>query len=272
MFFAPDIVLKSGIFAVPEGTNTLEEVFIMLKNPVPTEEEITLLPGWHKGEMAEAFKKNNIEGDLLAEEKSVIAALSPKYPFLIGKESLEWFLMPDTYRITGWTNVTTMVSKMLDNFVIRIYDPFLASGKPVEAFYDVLILASIVGEEEKSSTQLPIVADILKKRLRQGWQIGADITVCYADLLPGSECQKYVNNYYSLSREAREAKNNVYDTRSKVWLPPTPIASMSKAAFVATLDATAETPAWFYLHDSKWIIHTATTDTEHEQNKSTYLR
>ncbi len=105
---------------------------------------------------------------------------------------------------------------MLDNFVIRIYDPFLASGKPVEAFYDVLILASIVGEEEKSSTQLPIVADILKKRLRQGWQIGADITVCYADLLPGSECQKYVNNYYSLSREAREAKNNVYDTRSKV--------------------------------------------------------
>jgi len=60
-----------------------------------------------------------------------------------------------------------MVSKMLDNFQKRIYTPFLESGKPVDAFYDVLILASIVGEEEKSSTQLPIVADILKKRLRQ---------------------------------------------------------------------------------------------------------
>jgi len=56
---------------------------------------------------------------------------------------------------------------MLDNFQKRIYTPFLESGKPVDAFYDVLILASIVGEEEKSSTQLPIVADILKKRLRQ---------------------------------------------------------------------------------------------------------
>jgi hypothetical protein len=33
----------------------------MLQNPVTTEEEITLLPGWHKGEIAEAFKKNNVE-------------------------------------------------------------------------------------------------------------------------------------------------------------------------------------------------------------------
>jgi len=272
MFFAPDIVLRSGIFAVPEGTNTLEEVFVMLKNPTPTEEEITLLPGWHKGEMAEAFKKNNIDGDLIQEEKNLIATLAPKYPFLAGKTSLEGFLMPDTYRITGGTDLKTMVSKMLDNFVIRIYDPFVASGKPVDAFYDVLILASIVGEEEKSSSQLPIVADILKKRLRQGWHIGADITVCYAELIPGNECQKYVNNHYSQSREVRDAKNNIYDTRTKIGLPPTPIASISKEAFMATLNATAETPAWYYLHDSEGIIRTATSEAEHEANKSKYLR
>ncbi len=61
MFFAPSIELKSGIFAVPEGTNTLEEVFEMLQNPAPTEEEITLLPGWHKGEVAAIFKEHMIE-------------------------------------------------------------------------------------------------------------------------------------------------------------------------------------------------------------------
>lgn len=180
--------------------------------------------------------------------------------------------MPDTYRIAGGTDATTMVSKMLDNFNKKIYTPFLTSGKPIDAFYDVLTLASIVGEEEKSSTQLPIVADILKKRLRQGWQIGADITVCYAELIPGSECQKYVNNYYSLSSEARAAKNNPYDTRSKMGLPPTPIASMTTEAFIATLNATAETPAMYYLHDSNGVIHTAVTGAEHTQNKATYLR
>ena len=83
MFFAPDVTLKFGIFAVPEGTNTLEEVYAMLQNPTPTEEEITLLPGWHKGEISEAFKKNNIEGDLLQEESTIITKLSPKYPFLV---------------------------------------------------------------------------------------------------------------------------------------------------------------------------------------------
>jgi UPF0755 protein len=139
----------------------------MLKNPTPTEEEITLLPGWHKGEIAEVFKKHNIDGDLLKEEQDIIKTLSPKYPFLSGKSSLEGFLMPDTYRIIGGMSVTDMVAKMLDNFSKRIYTPFLASGKPADAFYDVLILASIVGEEEKSTSQMPLVADILKKRLRQ---------------------------------------------------------------------------------------------------------
>lgn len=166
-FFAPDVTLKSGIFAVPDGTNTLEEVFQILGNPTPTEEEITLLPGWHKSEISAAFKKQNIDGDLLSEEQTIIDSLSSKYPFLIGKTSLEGFLMPDTYRITGGTDVTTMVDKMLANFNKKIYTPFLVSGKPADAFYDVLILASIVGEEEKSSTQMPIVADILKKRLRK---------------------------------------------------------------------------------------------------------
>ncbi len=116
----------------------------MLKNPTPTEEQITLLPGWHKGEISSAFKKRNIDGDLLIEEKNIITTLSTKYPFLAGKTSLEGFLMPDTYRIAGGTDVTTMVDKMLANFNKRIYEPFLSSGKPVDAFYDVLILASIV--------------------------------------------------------------------------------------------------------------------------------
>lgn len=272
MLFAPSIELESGIFAVPEGTNTLEEVFQILENPTPTEEEITLLPGWHKGEVSEVFKKHFIEGDLITEEKNILAALAPKYPFLVWKTSLEWFLMPDTYRIVWGTDVTTMVAKMLDNFEKRIYTPYLASGRPTDLFYDVLILASIVGEEEKSASQMPIVADILKKRLRQGWHIGADITVCYAELIPGSECQKYVNNYYSLTREARTAKNNQYDTRDKTGLPPTPIAGMAANTFITTMNATAETEAWYYLHDSGGVIRTAKTGAEHEQNKATYLR
>lgn len=55
-------------------------------------------------------------------------------------------------------------------------------------------------------------------------------------------------------------------------LTPTPIASVTGEAFMATLNASAENPAWYYLHDSQGIIRTATTEAEHEQNKSQYLR
>lgn len=88
-------------------------------------------------------------GDLLAEEQNLITTFSPKYPFLAGKTTLEGFLMPDTYRITGSASVEDVVGKMLQNFNRRIYQPFLESGKPLDAFYDVLILSSIVQEEEK---------------------------------------------------------------------------------------------------------------------------
>lgn len=157
--------------------------------------------------------------------------------------------MPDTYRITGSASVEDVVGKMLQNFNKKIYQPFLQSGKPLDAFYDVLTLASIVQEEEKSASNVPIVAGILKKRLREGMKIGADVTVCYEELISGGECQKFVNAYYSTSRESRQAKNYRYDTRNIVGLPPTPIAGVTGDTFMATLNATTDGAALFYLHD-----------------------
>ncbi|MEI6711638.1 MAG: endolytic transglycosylase MltG [bacterium] len=211
-------------------------------------------------------------GDLLTEEKTLITTFTPKYPFLAGKTSLEGFLMPDTYRISGSTSVEEVVGKMLQNFNKKIYQPFLQSGKPLDAFYDVLTLASIVQEEEKNPTNVPIVAGILKKRLREGMKIGADVTVCYEELIPGGECQKFINAFYATSRESQQLKNYQYDTRNKAGLPPTPIAGVTSDTFFATLNATTDGTALFYLHDKQGIIHTATTDAEHEQNKATYLR
>jgi UPF0755 protein len=270
--FGPDLTLKQGTFKIDESVTTIDELFEALKNPTPTEDDIMFLPGWHKGEVAVELKEKWIIGDLLTEEQTLIATFTPKYPFLAGKTSLEGFLMPDTYRITGSASVEDVVGKMLQNFDRRIYQPFLASGKPIDAFYDVLILSSIVQEEEKNSTNVPTVAGILKKRLRQGIPLGADVTVCYEELKLWSECQKFVNNYYSLSREARQAKNYRYDTRNTQWLPPTPISGVTDATFLATLNATADGTALFYLHDMQWNIYTAATDAEHEQNKTNYLR
>lgn len=270
--FGPDLKLSQWTFKIDESVTTISKLLDALQNPTPTEDDIMFLPGWHKGEISAEMKEKWVIGDLIAEESALITEFTPKYPFLAGKTSLEWFLMPDTYRITGDASVEQVVGKMLQNFNKRIYQPFLSSGKPVEAFYDVLILSSIVQEEEKNPANIPTVAGILKKRLRQSIPLWADVTVCYESLTFWPECQKFVNAHYRLSKDDRLAKNYRYDTRNTTGLPPTPISGVSGPTFLATLNATADGTALFYLHDMQWLIHTADTDAEHEQNKSTYLR
>ncbi len=247
--FGPELTLKQGTFKIDESVTTISELLVALENPTPTEDDIMLLPGWHKGEIAAEMKEKGVIGDLLTEEQNLITTFTPQYPFLAGKTSLEGFLMPDTYRITGSASVEDVVGKMLQNFDRRIYQPFLKTGKPLDAFYDVLTLASVVQEEEKNSANVPTVAGILKKRLRQSMPLGADVTVCYEELKPGTDCQKFVNSYYSLPRETRQAKNYRYDTRNTTGLPPTPIAGVTSNTFFATLNATADGEALFYLHD-----------------------
>lgn len=55
--FGPDLTLKQGTYKIDESVTTIRQLFEALKNPVPTEDDIMLLPGWHKGEVAEAMKK-----------------------------------------------------------------------------------------------------------------------------------------------------------------------------------------------------------------------
>jgi len=55
---------------------------------------------------------------------------------------------------------------MLDRFREKIYNEYQSYTGELE-FYDTLKLASIVEEEEKTSDNKPVVAGILKKRMRE---------------------------------------------------------------------------------------------------------
>ena len=61
-------------------------------------------------------------------------------------------------------------------------------------YFDLFILcswrflASIVEREERDSSQKPIVADILAKRVKEGIPMGADATVCYGYAKTQKQC------------------------------------------------------------------------------------
>lgn len=230
---------------------------------------ITILPGWHIGEV-DAYLQNTMGvSGLVLNQRALLQKFSSDFAFLEGVSSLEGFLYPDTYRVYPDATLEQVVSVMLAGFEKQIYNSY--SGETGDlSFYDTLKLASIIEEEEKSSTNRPMVADVYKKRLRDNWQLGADATLCYEGLIPGDACRKFVNEYYALGLSDRQAKGYVYDTRISVGLPPTPISSVSVSSFDAVVNS-KDNPYYYYLHDSSGNIHFGVDAADHAANKQKYI-
>ncbi|MDP3994889.1 MAG: endolytic transglycosylase MltG [bacterium] len=100
-----------------------------------------------------------------------------------------------------------------------------------------VVMASLVEEETKTNLERPIVAGILYKRLKAGWLLQVDVAP---------------------------------ETYKKLGLPQTPIANPGLMSIEAVLSP-EESDYWFYIHDSKGVIHFAKTIEEHNDNIRKYL-
>jgi len=187
------------------------------------------------------------------------------FVFLSDVESLEWYLYPDTYAINPNTfTVKTLAVKMLENFQSKVIDSRIISDMWSIEIFDIITLASIVEKEERDPAERPTVAGILKKRLDEGWMIGADITVCYPFRLTAEQCKLSVTKYlYEV---------NDYNTRQKVGLPAGPIWNPSRESISAVVNP-VDSPYYYYLHDTlTGKIYYWRDNAEHERNKRLYLR
>jgi cell division protein YceG involved in septum cleavage len=103
----------------------------------------------------------------------------------------------------------------------------------------------------------------LKKRVDEKWAVWADATACYPYKITHKECTPtFIWQHIT--------DDNAYNLRKHIWLPPTPIGNPSAKTIKATVFY-KKTPHYFYLHDNDWVIHYATTNKEHEFNKSKFM-
>ncbi len=126
--------------------------------------------------------------------------------------------------------------------------------------YEILIIASIVEKEEFNKKNMPYIADILIRRYKNGWFLGADWTLCYGLKIISKECSKYLYNDYL------KDKNNLYNTRARKWLPPTPVWNPSIYSIKSVLYP-KKNNYWYYLHGCNWKIYFARNASEHNFNK-----
>lgn len=78
-----------------------------------------------------------------------------------------------------------ILDRLLSEWQTKIGTTYMTLG---DKAYENLILASIVEREERVSSEKPVVADILAKRVREGIPMGADATVCYGYAKTQKQC------------------------------------------------------------------------------------
>jgi UPF0755 protein len=180
--------------------------------------------------------------------------------FLTMAKPYEGYLFPDTYFLYENADPKDVVAMLRETFMEKIKPVLLevqAFGKPVE---DVITMASLVEREANSSADRRIIAGILWKRIQARMPLQLDAPF-----------------YYILNKESAEltradlAMDSPFNLYKHVGLPPTPISNPGLSAIIDTINPTA-TDYWYYLSDSKGVMHYAATHDGHVANKAKYLK
>lgn len=257
------INLKAWTYSFDSNLTLKELLSKWLNSPDSLDQEITILPGRNIYDIDDYLSNKWVikEWELIALSENIPDDIMSKYSFLTNANYLEWFLYPDTYRVALEAKIEDIISIQLDEFQTKIMSKYNLNW---DKLYKNMIMASIVQKEEKDTTNQPIVAWILLKRLNQKIAIWADATVCYQYKIISKECTP------SFIGEKIYIKS-AYNTRSQLGLPPTPISNFTNNTFDSVVNPDTS-DYYYYLHDNEWGIHYAKTLNEHVRNKNLYIK
>lgn len=149
------------------------------------------------------------------------------YGLMVGapRSSLEGYLMPDTYRFPRHLRETELIRVMLENWNAKVLRPnrerFAKSDLPIDK---VVTIAAMIEREARLPGDRPLIASVVRNRLRRKMPLQIDATVLYA-----LGKHKTVVTLEDLKVESP------YNTYRRVGLPPGPICSPGAASIQAAL-------------------------------------
>jgi UPF0755 protein len=171
--------------------------------------------------------------------------------------SLEGLLAPDTYAFLPNASATDVLQRLTHRFD-EIADGIDLSGGAARIGrtpYDVIKVASLIQSEIKLAADGPKVASVVYNRLDRGMPLQIDATVLYA-----------IGRRSASNTAAERASTSPYNTYRVRGLPPTPIATVTRASLLAALRPATTTFLYYVLagHDGHHAF--ASTYAEHLRN------
>lgn len=251
--------LKAGWYDIPEKTSIagIVEIFTTGKTAV---RKVTIPEGRASWEMPAYFRKAHPEFDSTKWESIVH---DPAFARELGieAESLEGYLLPDTYPI-GIGATEKDVARQMVRANKKLRDEMEAKGSPLwkelGGWHKVLTLASVVEEETGKTDERQLIAGVFINRLRQGIPLGADPTVRFV-----------FRNLTGPIYKSQLQSESPYNTRRFPGLMPGPISNPGRKAVEAVLYPQKTDALYFVAKDDGSGTHFfAKSLSEHNRYKS----
>jgi UPF0755 protein len=152
---------------------------------------------------------------------------SPEFARKLGIESntLEGYLMPDTYHFIWGDEEENIISRLVEEFKKFYNDTFKIRAKELGlTTHQVITLASIVEGEAMYEDEKPRIAGVYLNRLKRNMPLEADPTIQY--IIPDGPRRLY---YKDLTIQSP------YNTYLNKGLPPGPVNNPGKSSILAVL-------------------------------------
>lgn len=243
--------LEPGTYTFSRGMGAVSTAVALDQ---PEYKYISILEGLRKGQIAQIIgAKLNWE-----EEKiNIFSEVQPICP-LKGQEG---YLASGTYLIHVEEEAEVVEQTMQDTFH-EVLNEMGLEEKDV-SIPQIITIASLIQREAAGKSDMRLISGIIHNRLEIGMPLQIDATLQY---VKGDE-----NEWWPVPKSEDKKIESPFNTYQNVGLPPTPIATPGKEAIKAALNP-MKTDCLFYLHDSRRIIHCATTYEQHKRNIRYYLK
>ncbi|KKR19902.1 MAG: Aminodeoxychorismate lyase [Candidatus Moranbacteria bacterium GW2011_GWA2_39_41] len=246
------------------GNMTIPEIAVVITNPKKVFEQVLFKEGWTAAQMAWELQAHGFDGKAFLEiVNKPLQDLISQFSVLSDKPkaaSLEGYLFPDTYYFAKEATPEGIVKKILNNTEIKFDNSLRAEiKKQNKAFFDVLIVASIVEREVSTEADRALVSGLFWNRLNVGQALQSDATLSYI-----------LNDKEDAHSLAQTKIDSPYNTYANKGLPIGPVANPGLSAIKATIYP-KDSPYNYFLSDPKTgqTIFSATFP-EHVANKSKY--
>lgn len=249
--------LQAGTYELTTLMDPADVVAELVSGPAASVYRVTVIEGLRVEEILVALAERtgneyeDFEDALLDGSVSTSLVELPEEPTL---QDWEGLLFPDTYEFSRTAAPAAILQRMASTMEQRVNSVDWSTWEALGYTpYQGIVLASLIETEVLLDEERPIVSSVIHNRLAEGMKLDIDATVLYA--LGTRDIAEFDREF-----------DSPYNTYVVAGLPPTPIASPSRASLEAAA-APEDTPYFYYvLSDNEGHHAFAETLDEHNEN------